>query len=195
MNEPKQFPILLDYPLPARNRRRLTIPWEMIAPHEAQAKRNHDQTLERLAYRGGLSPREAVAVIQGVPFRDVPEGDAEERLEQLVKAFESAEKGTPKHTPGPWTAERHGGVTAVVDGRRVQVAAAMGQGPMYGPSETDVVAIQSANARLIAAAPELLEALRCLQAAIVGEVNGIPNDLKAQLDRASAVIATAEARP
>ncbi len=73
-----------------------------------------------------------------------------------------AEGSAPKHTPGPWIAERFGCVTAIVDGRRVQVAAAMGQGPMYGPPETPVTEISAANARLIAAAPELLEALRAL---------------------------------
>jgi hypothetical protein len=30
------------------------IPWEMIAPHEAQALLNHDQTLHCLAERCGL---------------------------------------------------------------------------------------------------------------------------------------------
>ena len=36
----------------------------MIAPHEAQAQHNHKQSLERLAQRGGLSPDEALAVIE-----------------------------------------------------------------------------------------------------------------------------------
>ena len=46
------------------------IPWEMIAPHAATAMRNHDQTLERLAQRGGLCPMEAVAVLQDMPYRE-----------------------------------------------------------------------------------------------------------------------------
>lgn len=40
-----------------------SIPWSLIAPHEAQAQSNHDQSLERLAERGGLDPWEALAVI------------------------------------------------------------------------------------------------------------------------------------
>ena len=32
------------------------IPWSMIRPHERQAERNHSQSLERLAQRGGLDP-------------------------------------------------------------------------------------------------------------------------------------------
>lgn len=47
-----------------------SIPWSMIAPHDASAKRNHDQTLERLAQRGGLSPYEAICVLDGRdPFK------------------------------------------------------------------------------------------------------------------------------
>lgn len=42
-----------------------SIPWWVIAQHEAQAMRNHGgQTLERLAERGGLSPTEALCVIE-----------------------------------------------------------------------------------------------------------------------------------
>ena len=41
------------------------IPWSVIAPHEAQALRNQGgQTLERLQERGGLSPEEALAVLE-----------------------------------------------------------------------------------------------------------------------------------
>lgn len=40
------------------------IPWSMIAPHGLQAEYNHGgQTLERLAQRQGLSPCEALAVL------------------------------------------------------------------------------------------------------------------------------------
>lgn len=39
----KEFPILKS--------NGATIPWESIAPHEAQALKNHGQSLERLASR------------------------------------------------------------------------------------------------------------------------------------------------
>lgn len=46
-----------------------SIPWWIIAPHEKQAIKNHGgQTLERLAERGGLSPSEALAVLEDRPF-------------------------------------------------------------------------------------------------------------------------------
>ena len=35
-----------------------SVPWSVVEPHSRQAMRNHDQTLERLAERGGLSPVE-----------------------------------------------------------------------------------------------------------------------------------------
>jgi len=41
------------------------IPFAMIAPHEAQAQRNHGQSLERIAQRGGLAACEALDIIEG----------------------------------------------------------------------------------------------------------------------------------
>jgi hypothetical protein len=41
------------------------IPFAMIAPHEARAKRSHGQSLERLAERGGLAVAEALDVLEG----------------------------------------------------------------------------------------------------------------------------------
>ena len=41
----------------------------MIAPHEAQAMKNHSQTLTRLAERGGLSPSEAIFVLSDEQWR------------------------------------------------------------------------------------------------------------------------------
>lgn len=41
------------------------IPYDVIAPHEAQALRNHAQTLHRLAERGGLDWGEILAILTG----------------------------------------------------------------------------------------------------------------------------------
>jgi len=46
-------------------------PWSLVAPHGRQAWENHGQSLERLAQRGGLSPRELVAVLRGVAWHEV----------------------------------------------------------------------------------------------------------------------------
>jgi hypothetical protein len=43
----------------------------MLAPHEEQARRNHSQTLQRLAERGGLGPNEMLAVMDGVDWGDI----------------------------------------------------------------------------------------------------------------------------
>lgn len=52
------------------------IPWSMIAPKEVQAKRNHSmQNLEELAKRGGLSPCEAIAVLEGRSWRHDPNAE------------------------------------------------------------------------------------------------------------------------
>lgn len=40
------------------------IPWAFIAPHNEQALRNHGQSLERLAQRGGLAACEAIDIIE-----------------------------------------------------------------------------------------------------------------------------------
>lgn len=40
-----------------------SVPWRLVASHEAQAKKNHSQSLEELARRGGLSWEELFAVM------------------------------------------------------------------------------------------------------------------------------------
>lgn len=61
MVELAYFPILNDPVIRA-------IPWEAIHPHEAQAQKNHYQSLKRLAQRGGLSVVEATVVILDRPL-------------------------------------------------------------------------------------------------------------------------------
>jgi len=41
------------------------MPFAMLVPHQAQALSNHDQTLERLAQRGGLGVSEAIDILEG----------------------------------------------------------------------------------------------------------------------------------
>lgn len=64
---------------------------------------------------------------------------------------------TPKHTPGPW---EHRGLTMIsgrnVDGCMFTLANVTPAGDLHNAAEC------AANARLIAAAPELLAALRAL---------------------------------
>lgn len=65
-----------------------TVPWDMVAPHEAQALRNHGQTLERLAERGGLDWSELLRVLEDRPFTGQGlEPRAEARVRQHIEAY------------------------------------------------------------------------------------------------------------
>lgn len=66
------------------------------------------------------------------------------------------------YTSGPWYVERFGIIVTEIDGIRRQLASTTGDVVTHGDPSTDVVALQQANAALIAAAPELLEALEAL---------------------------------
>jgi len=63
------------------------IPWAALAPHEAQAQRNHGQSLERLAQRGGLDPAEAVAILEDRRWDRQPPPPAQSiaRMLELVR--------------------------------------------------------------------------------------------------------------
>jgi len=149
------------------------IPWSVIAPHEAQARRNHDQSLERLAERGGLDPTEAIAVLgdqlypHGKPRVDIAVADAQ--LRQIVahrlaaqspnapvaspSVREEAEKLLSRITPGQWhlaiCADDHG----IVEGRSNIESA-----------HTDVADdVADDDAVFIIAAPRLIRALLAAQ--------------------------------
>ncbi len=77
----KGMPILKDH----QGEPRLEpIPWDVIAPHEAQAQRNHYQSLERLAERGGLSVCEAVAILEDRAWHKMDQVVALEQLTEIV---------------------------------------------------------------------------------------------------------------
>lgn len=68
------------------------VPWAFVEPHHAQAMINHDQTLNRLADRGGLSPQEMLAVVEGWTLREVTikrisDDDAIDRLHVKLTAL------------------------------------------------------------------------------------------------------------
>jgi hypothetical protein len=67
--------------------------WELVAPYEAQAIANHDQTFKRLAERGGLDPSELRAVVEGTSMRELVEKfqSAKTPAEQVLFLFESVE--------------------------------------------------------------------------------------------------------
>ena len=91
---------------------------------------------------------------------------------------------TAQHTPGPWTMDR-GTPLVVMDRRGAYVAQCDGISATIGSTEEMI-----ANANLIAAAPDLLAALK----AIVGECDGGTHDGGTiGMNLARAAIAKAEA--
>ncbi len=95
MTVTKQFPVLMS---PSSWKRHPDcprfVPWDFLAPHEAQARRNHDQSLIRLAERGGLDPVEMYWIVNGLPWgtadpkkKEAVMRDAVEWLVNAVKAF------------------------------------------------------------------------------------------------------------
>lgn len=72
------------------------VPFEFIAQHEKQAQRNHGQSLERLAQRGGLAASEALDIVEGRPLGSSrPCLLNEHYLINLVRAWRAAEKEQP----------------------------------------------------------------------------------------------------
>lgn len=66
----RMFPVLL------RHGQRAWVPWDLVAPHETQAMKNHGQTLERMSERGGLSPDELAAVLRDRRWEQMDDHDA-----------------------------------------------------------------------------------------------------------------------
>jgi len=61
-----------------------SIAWGLIEPHEAQAERNHGQSLKTLSKRGGLAPSEAVAVLEDRRYHHMTDFEAINRLSEII---------------------------------------------------------------------------------------------------------------
>lgn len=62
-----------------------SLPWSTVEPWRERAKQNHDQTLERLNERGGLSPQELWLVAHDLPLRAAKQIGEREAAEWLRK--------------------------------------------------------------------------------------------------------------
>lgn len=78
-----------------------TVPWDFVAEHESMCKQNHDQTTQRLAERGGLSPEEMVAVVEHHSLKTVRDrtwwmspSESVPRLKALLDKWERARAAT-----------------------------------------------------------------------------------------------------
>lgn len=88
------------FPVHPCDRKRLEkVPWSLLELHEPQAIHNHDQSLERLASRGGLSLCEMRAVIADKGYFDLTQTErdaAEEFIRALLKAEGCCGCGEPR---------------------------------------------------------------------------------------------------
>ncbi len=90
----KTFPILSSYGKDRQEHERLgaptSVPWDLVAPHEEQAQRNHGQSLQRLAERGGLSLPELAAVVDNRRWSRMELADALAIVRARLAAFEAS---------------------------------------------------------------------------------------------------------
>ena len=99
---------------------------------------------------------------------------------------------TTKHTPGPWRAVVRGNQTGITE---VAVCIDKANGGTWRPNVRRLTTENAADARLIAAAPELLAALRNLLYVIDSEQleDYLADDQKLVAKAAHAALAKAEA--
>ena len=64
------------------------IPFEMLVPHEKWALINHQQTMQRLWERHGLSACESIAMLEDRKWTRMDDKEAREKLKQMVKEYE-----------------------------------------------------------------------------------------------------------
>lgn len=76
------------------------VPWDLLGPHENQAQKNHGQSLERLAERGGLAPSEALAVLEDRSWHEMNLRSAIEILDAKWQAWSVGQsRGNERQMP------------------------------------------------------------------------------------------------
>jgi len=86
----KNFPVIQIHNRELKKQREVldcptSVPWALVQSHERQARRNHQQTLERIAERGGLSPCELVAVLEDRMWTRMEPAEAIGTLKEIVR--------------------------------------------------------------------------------------------------------------
>lgn len=76
----RTFPIRLDDTI-------RTVPWDLLEPHEPQVWKNHKCSLVALAAGGGITPEEAIAIIEDRPFERMGRTYSTLRLQELVNQW------------------------------------------------------------------------------------------------------------
>ncbi len=82
----KMFPVLNQQSCRISERKQMPreVPWRLVEPHSKQIWNNHDQTLERLAQRGGLAPEELYLAFHGRSFSDRDENGKRKTIDEQV---------------------------------------------------------------------------------------------------------------
>ncbi|MBY3155209.1 hypothetical protein HFO56_23080 [Rhizobium laguerreae] len=72
----------------------VNLPWDMVAPHEEQARKNHrGQSLQQLTGRGGLHAAAVVAILEDRDETEMSVVEANMRLVELWIEFEKTRIG------------------------------------------------------------------------------------------------------
>ena len=66
----------------------MTVPWDMLLPHDEQAKKNHcGQDLQRLYERHGMGASEVLAVLEDRPWKGMDDLAANDELARRIADF------------------------------------------------------------------------------------------------------------
>ena len=74
----------------------LKISMDFMLRHNVQAFKNHGQSVERLAERGGCVPREIYAIITGQDYFSIFEKITEEQAVFEIERLTGSQKGEPE---------------------------------------------------------------------------------------------------
>ena len=94
----RMFPVITNQsrlPQSVRDRWPRSIPWSLVERWRTQAERNHGQTLERLAERGGLAPEELYLAAHGLALREYRRLDERECGDWLVNLVKFSDFDEP----------------------------------------------------------------------------------------------------
>lgn len=97
MTDERMFPLIIHYherqPGEPYSELPRSVPWSIVAPYEAQALHNHcGQSLEKLAQRGGLDPRELCGIMIGKSFRELLEMTPEFAVKHILQSLAEFEE-------------------------------------------------------------------------------------------------------
>ena len=64
-----------------------SVPWYIMLPHERRSKRNHDQSIRRIAQRGGFGAAEAFCIVNNLGWHEATKRYTAEEMERRWAEF------------------------------------------------------------------------------------------------------------